>query len=141
MKKLLFFSLLVLLVLSCKTPKNSTKKIIPEKINTVSLNGEWQLQTLFGTDAKWAKAPFIIIDQQEKSFKGNTGCNSISGKVEISESYIAFDKNFISTKMACISNYEKAFLSALLKVNKYVLNKADLELLQNEIVLMKFKRN
>jgi hypothetical protein len=43
--------------------------------------------------------------------------------------------------MACSGNYEKSFLSVLLKINKYTINKDELELGQGEIVLMKFKRN
>ena len=83
----------------------------------------------------------ININLKDKSFTGNSSCNSISGKFTITENYIAFDKNIVSTKLACADNYEKYFLAALLKVNRFNLNKDELELGQGEIVLMKFKRN
>jgi heat shock protein HslJ len=85
------------------------------------------------------------LNLTDRTFSGNSGCNNIKGKFTLMDSYLGFDKNIISTKMACVSavesRYEKAFLSAILKVNKYTINNDELELGQGEIVLMKFKRN
>ena len=99
---------------------------------------------LFASDNNWTNAPSININLKDKSFSGNGGCNSLSGKFIINESYFAFDKNIISTKMACANQkanqYEKSFLPVLLKVNRYNLNSDELEFRQGEIVLMKFSR-
>ncbi|MDB5199065.1 MAG: hypothetical protein JWO92_1028 [Chitinophagaceae bacterium] len=128
-------------LISCHTTKTSSGNIVVEKNNAAYLNGTWQLQMLFASDNNWAQVPFININLKDKTFSGNGSCNTISGKFTIDVNYLGFDKNITSTKMACPNNYEKSFLSALLKINRYTLNKDELELGQGDIVLMKFKRN
>ncbi len=81
-----------------------------------------------------------MICFDKKTFTGNTGCNTISGKFTTNENYITVDKEITSTKLACPGNIEKSFLSVLLKINKFVVANGDLELSQNDIVLMKFRR-
>jgi heat shock protein HslJ len=130
----------VIATISCNTAKTTGNRVI-EKAKPEYLDGDWSLQMLFASDNNWTKAPFLNINVKDKTFSGNAGCNIIRGKFTINESYIEFDKNIISTKMACPGNYENTFLSALLKVNKYSILKEDLELSQGEIVLMKFKRS
>ena len=141
MRKVFLFIIFCFTFISCHTSKVSTVKNDIEKNNPKSLNGSWKLQMLFASDNNWTNAPQININLKEKTFSGNSSCNPISGKFTINDNYLAFDKNIISTKMACSENYEKPFLSVLLKINKYTLTKDELELGQGEIVLMKFKRN
>ena len=142
MKKIFLSTVAVIFFISCHSSKKSSanENIVVEKNNTASLNGAWQLQMLFASDNKWERVPYININLADKTFSGNTSCNSIRGKYTIDGNYLGFDKNFISTKMACQNSYEKAFLSALLKINRYSINKDELELAQGEIVLMKFIR-
>lgn len=133
-------------LISCKSSKTSGNKIVEkvkadEKPVNASLGGKWQLQMLFATDNNWQKVPYINFNLSDSTFSGNSSCNSIRGKFKLSDNYVAFEKNIFSTKMACPGSYEKTFLSALLKINKYTINKDDLELGQGDIVLMKFKRN
>ncbi len=141
MKQIFVFIIIVISLISCHTSKKTSSGTVIEKNNESHLNGSWQLQMLFASDNKWASTPMININLKDKSFTGNSSCNSISGKFTINENYIAFDKNIISTKLACADNYEKSFLAALLKVNRYNLSKDELELGQGEIILMKFKKN
>lgn len=131
---------------SCKPSKTPGQKIvgkdkIVEKPIPASLNGNWKLQMLFATDNNWTKVPYINFNLSDSTFSGNSSCNSIRGKFTVADNYIGFDKNIMSTKMACPGTYERTFLSALLKINKYSINKDELELAQGEILLMKFKRN
>ena len=141
MKILLVIILFIALVSSCHTSSTSAGNTVTEKKNSAYLTGSWQLQMLFASDTNWARHPFINLNLEDRSFSGNSGCNSIRGKFTVSnENYIAFDKNFVSTKMACPGSFEKSFLSALLKINRYTINKDELELGQGEIVLMKLKR-
>ena len=132
---------LVIFIISCHPAKKISATGVEEKINMQSLNGNWQLQLLFASDNNWPKQPSLNIDLNGKTFSANSGCNAIRGKFTIADNYIGFDQNIISTKMACQGNYEKTFLAALLKVNRYTIIKDELELGQGEIVLMKFKRN
>lgn len=141
MRKIFVIIILGVSILSCHTSKKSSSGTVSEKNNASYLNGSWQLQSLFASDNKWTNAPVINIDLKNKSFSGNSGCNFINGKFTINASYLAFDKNIISTKMGCTSNYEKSFLAVLLKINRYNINKDALELGQGEIVLMRFKRS
>ena len=137
MRKIILIVIISIAFISCNTSKQVANKTFPDTIHSSYVNGTWQLQMLFASENKWEKAPYLNINLKESTF---TGFNSISGKFILSESYIAFDKNIISTKMDCSNNYEKAFLSTLLKVNKFNVSKDELELAQGEIVLMKFKR-
>ncbi len=141
MRRIFFFTVFALSITSCHTSKKLTPAIVIKKDNAPSFNGKWQLKMLFASENPWTKPPFININLKEKTFVGNSSCNSISGRFTVIDSYVGFDKNIISTKMACTNNYEKAFLSALLKINKYTINKDELELSQGEIILMKFKRD
>jgi len=139
-----WLGIIIVVLISCSPTKQASEIKVAEKSNINYLNGNWQLQMLFASDNKWIKIPFISIDVSNKTFTGNSGCNAIRGKLIINNSYLAFDKNMISTKIACVdargNNDENSFLSALLKINKFFINKDELELGQGEIVIMKFKR-
>ena len=101
MKKLFLIISLAAGIVSCGSSKKYSGKTVPEKRSTSYLDGRWELQLLFASESTWPKPPFINIDLDHKTFSGNSGCNSISGKFAVgAENYIAFDKNFISTKMA-----------------------------------------
>ncbi len=140
MRKIIFSMMLAVTIFSCHSPKMLSNNSVVEKDHSKNLYGTWELQMLFASDNNWSVAPFVNINEKEKIFTGNSGCNNISGKFTIDASYISFDKNIISAKMTCRDNYEKAFLSVLLKVNKYTVTNNELELGQGEIVLMRFKR-
>jgi heat shock protein HslJ len=142
MKKIFLIIAAGIFFISCHSAKKSsgTENTTVDKNNTASLNGNWQLEMLFASDNKWEKPPHIKVNTADSTFSGNTSCNSIRGKFAIDGNYLGFDKNFISTRMACPGSYEKAFLSALLKINRYSINKDELALGQGEIVLMKFRR-
>ena len=127
-------------IMACHTSKVSSNTMISEKDNSKYLNGTWQLQTLFASDNKWDKQPVLNINFEERTISGNNGCNSFGGKFTLKGSYIAVDRQVISTKMACTTKYERDFIPALLKINTYTVKGNDLELAQGEIVLMKFKR-
>lgn len=141
MKRIFVIIIFAISIISCRTSKSSSRNTVKEKNNSYYLDGSWQLQMLFASDNSWTKVPVLNINLNDKTFSGNSGCNSISGKFTISENYLGFDKNIISTKMACPGNYERTFLSALQKITKYSINKDELELGQGEIVLIKLKRN
>ena len=141
MKKIFLFIVSGIFLISCNSSKRSAENVIEEKNNALNLNGNWQLQTLFSSDNNWTKQPYLNINLNDKTFSGNSGCNSIRGKFTIADNYIGFDKNIASTKMACQGSYEKTFLDALLKINRYTISKDELELGQGEIVLMKFKKS
>ncbi len=140
MRVVFIFWLLGIVSISCNSSKTISSKPQIEKENNAGLNGVWQLEFLFASDNNWTSQPILKLNLNDNSFSGNGGCNNISGKFIIKDNYIAIDKNIISTKMACPGSFEKSFLSALLKINKYTINKDEVELGQGEIVLMKFQK-
>jgi heat shock protein HslJ len=152
MKKISLIILIAVILYNCRTSKpvinhepvqepiEAAPEIVVEKNKGIELNGSWELQKLWGTDNNRATAPYLNINFEEKTFAGNAGCNTISGKFTTNENYITIDKEITSTKMACPGNIEKSFLSVLLKINKFVVNDSELELSQDDIVLLKFKR-
>lgn len=127
-----------MLITGCHTSKPASTGSIKE--STISLNGNWELQKLWGSDNKWTKNPVLVMDYDNKTFTGNNGCNNITGKFKLAGNFIAFDKQIISTKMACPGYNESAFNNALLKVNKFSITGEELELSQDYIVLLSFKK-
>ncbi len=151
MKKILLIVFVSLSLYSCRTAKPVTRQeplpdstiaapeIVVKKNPGKELTGLWELQRIWGTDNKFITT-YIAIDFDNKTFIGNTGCNSISGKFITNDTYITINKEIISTKMTCPGNIEKSFLSVLLKVNKFHIDNSELEMSQNDIVLLKFNR-
>ncbi len=149
MQKLVLIVLTAACLVNCRTAKPVVKaepvqeteaapSVKNEKNPGEDLTGLWELQRLWGTDNKFTTVPYIAIDFDNKTFTGNTDCNSISGKFITNENYITVDKRITSTKMACPGNIEKSLLSVLLKINKFTVNNNELEMSQNDIVLLKF---
>lgn len=143
--KIFFYVAFVVVLTSCHSSKPSSGNVLIEKNNLSYLNGSWQLQMLFASDNNWVRTPVLNINLKDNTFSGNSGCNSISGKFSLKENYFGFDKNILSTKMACAETKanrdERSFLTTMLKINNYTIIKDELEFSQGEIVLMKFKRN
>lgn len=87
--------------------------------DTTSLAGQWFLMAVLSSDTAAGKIPEINFNLSGASFTGNTGCNRMSGKFQRTDSSIVFDKNFMTTKMACTGYNEDAFLKNLLRVNRF----------------------
>ncbi len=95
----------------------------PEKgrasTNAVSLRGKWYLQAVLPSDTSAGRLPEIIFDINQDVFSGNTGCNTMSGKVHITDSSIVFDDQVVTTKMLCVGYNEQAFLKNLIRCDGY----------------------
>ena len=146
MRNVAFAIMLVLSASNCRTAKPVIKPEViqppvekaVEKIAGIELNGTWKLQRLWGSENKWDSPPEININFDDKTFTGSTGCNDMNGKFSIKESFIAVNKEIVTTKMACEGYNERPFLSVLLKINRYAVDNNVLELSQDDIMLMKF---
>ncbi len=145
MKNLYFIILISFISFNCHTSKNvsTTKaetKTEIKKPEVATINGSWELQKLWSADTNWKVKPVLNFDLENKSFNGNTGCNAVSGKFAFTNGTLAFDKQMITTKMACEGYRDKTFINILLKVNTWQLEKDILQLSQDEIALMTLKR-
>ncbi len=137
--KIILMLFAIILFIGCHSSKVASISPVPKNPLAV-LNGNWQLELLFASNNKWTDIPYVELNVADKTFTGNTGCNSIKGSFTVKEDFFVFDKQMVTTKKACINYNENAFISALLKINQYNIENNKLELMQNAIVIMKFKR-
>lgn len=76
------------------------------------------------------------------SFTGYTGCNSISGRVNVSGTSLQFLNTTPSTNIDCMGGFDQnVFLDILRRVDSYAYVGDELQLLQGNQVLLRFKRN
>lgn len=87
-----------------------------------------------------SKVPYFVFDKSAGKFSGNFGCNSGAGNYETSGEQILF-KEIITTEMACdepATGIEREFLDALLKANRYAVEKQSLKLYSGNKLLLTF---
>ncbi|MBX7141381.1 MAG: META domain-containing protein [Chitinophagales bacterium] len=112
MKPFLFF-LIAVSFASCSTTSKMTR--------TLTAN-DWQLYSLDNTLFKVGEGmqiPTLSFDAEKMTVSGNTGCNSLSGPVEVNGDKISFG-SLATTRMACPGdNPETKFLEALNKTKKF----------------------
>jgi heat shock protein HslJ len=130
-----------ILLLSC----NANKAI---KSNTNLLQGSWEL--IYISDSKIAfeglfpnKKPNIVFDLESNRVSGNNSCNNYSGALHIIENTIDFKAPMVVTKMFCKDNQgERVYMQTLQKTKKYFVSKDGrvLQLIMNDVVLMRFKK-
>lgn len=134
--QLFLFLLIVLLSFTCSTKET-------EKIDVMRLHDIWALESIEGEkviiDETVRNLPVLEIYVEDERVHGNTGCNVLNGSVEIDEEKISFSK-IITTEMACPGNLEQKFLTSLIEVNRYKIEKMSLRLFEDEKELMVFKK-
>lgn len=114
---------------------NVKVRLQPRKFTAENLQGEWEVVELNGKKVvPGDNTPFIGFDTEEKRIYGFTGCNRLTGTLNV-ERFVGGEPDFSAigtTRMACQDDiYESAFLAALGKAKKVSLNAARMEL-QNE---------
>ncbi len=83
--------------------------------------------------------PVIEIYLEEKRLHGNAGCNTINGEVSVDGRNISFS-NMITTEIACPGDFEQRFLSDLLSVNTYRIEKMRLYLFEDGVERLVFRK-
>jgi len=136
MKLISFLSIAIssLVILACSSSKEVTNPLV---------NDIWVLDFVEGVDYQpepdSKDRPMIEINSKEKKVTGNTGCNSMNGKVEVEEDQIKFS-DLITTKMFCENSIESEFLISLGMVNNYKIEKLKLHLYRDDEELMIFQK-
>jgi heat shock protein HslJ len=101
----------------------------------------WQLTHINGQAVSRNKA-FLEFDTGNDRFSGNAGCNSMFGSVAVNGRRIDFGP-VGTTRMACsdreATRTESRFITALGRVNRFRRTGANLELLEQGAVLLRFK--
>ncbi len=108
--------------------------------DTVSLAGSWYLLPVLPSDTGAGKTPQLNLDLSQKTFSGNTGCNSMSGRFDFTDSTIVFNERIMLTKMACTGYNEQAFIKNLLRVNRFRFQDSVLVLMVEEQELSRWSR-
>lgn len=108
--------------------------------DTTTLAGTWFLQPVLTSDTATGKIPRLQFNLKDMRFTGHTGCNNMSGTFNHTDSSLSFNKDIITTKMACVGYNEKAFLESLLRTNRYKLESGILILMFDETELSRWTR-
>lgn len=108
--------------------------------DTGSLNGQWFLQPFLASDTATGKFPELHINLSAGSFTGNTGCNTMRGTFQKTDSSLVFNQNIIITKMSCTGYDEAAFIRNLLRTNRYRFEKGVLILMFDATELSRWTR-
>jgi heat shock protein HslJ len=115
----------------------------PRGQDTTSLGGRWYLQPVLPSDTAAGLTPWIDLDLDMTRFTGNSGCNSMHGKLYFSktDSSLSFADKIVTGKRVCPGYNEPAFLKSLKSTTRYKLNNGTLTLVgDNRAELSKWVR-
>lgn len=87
--------------------------------DTATLAGTWYLLPVLASDTGAGRLPQLNFNLADKTFSGNSGCNSMSGTFEYSDTSLVFNERIMLTKMFCQGYNEQAFIKNLLRTNHY----------------------
>jgi heat shock protein HslJ len=108
--------------------------------DTAVLHGTWFLQPVLPSDTAAGKIPSIVFNTREHRFSGNTGCNTMTGTFQQTDSSLVINERIVTTKMACPGYNEGAFLKSLLRTNRYKIEKGVLILMFDATELSRWTR-
>ncbi|MFT3932300.1 MAG: META domain-containing protein [Chitinophagaceae bacterium] len=123
-----------------KAVESFTQFVVHSGKDTTTLNGKWFLQPMLSSDTATGKIPTLQINLAGSTFSGNTGCNTMRGSFQKTDSSLVFNKQIITTRMLCAGYDEAAFLRSLLRVNRYRLEKDILVLMFDATELSRWAR-
>ena len=137
-----------LVLVSCNSMKKTTAQTNSSSTSAKSLTGVWELDHVpnptGGTFEQlyMTRKPSITFDEKTGTYNGYSGCNTLSGKMELKKSAISFKGEMMMTKMACQGDGEKIFINNLKKINHYSISKdgQQLTFIQGDMALMHFHR-
>ena len=118
----------------------TAQTIKQQAIDETKLSGDWWLLPALPSDTVTGHIPNISFDLSKKKFKGFTGCNEMSGSFMLKGDALSFDKDIISTKIACEGFNEKYFIANLLRVDHYQIKDGMLVLLIDKAPIAKWVR-
>ena len=113
------------------------------KVANPLINDIWILDFIEGVDYNPTpdskNRPMIEIHSKDNKVTGNTGCNSLNGKVNINGNEIFFS-DIITTEKFCEGSVESEFLVKLGMVNNYDIEKLKLNLYRDTEILLVFQK-
>ena len=136
---LLMFNLSATAVSDSRHKAGATVTMTPIA-DTNSLNGQWFLQPMLSSDTAAGKIPELRFNMATHGFTGNTGCNTMRGSFNKTDTSLAFNQDIVITKMACTGYDEAAFIKSLLRTNRYKFEKGVLILMFDATELSRWTR-
>ncbi len=110
--KYIFLTILIL-GLSCKTTKNTTKK------NIMKLGSNFEVLKMEKSSIKLKVKPTLLFDFEKNTISGNAGCNNYNGVIVKDGNQLKFT-NIVATKMFCGNmKIEKEFMQKLATITSY----------------------
>ena len=108
------------------------------------LEGTWELSYISGKRIAFDglypnKKPQITFDSSKTELRGNSSCNGFSSKYRVNKNEITFGSP-LGTMMACEGSGEQDFYQMLKKVNRYSVNETTLNLLIDDVAVMRFAK-
>jgi len=86
------------------------------------------------------KKPQITFDAAKNKVSGSTSCNKFNSSFTVNASSINIADPVTMTKMACAGDGENAFLNMMKKINKFSLSGNTLNLLIDDVAVMRFEK-
>lgn len=142
MKKVLSFATLILtivLVSSCVSKKNDSNSA-----EAILFANKWQFIEIANVSIARevnGQTPYLTFDKAEKRYSAITGCNTVNGSLEVTNSKLKFGLG-MSTMMYCENmTVENGFKQILENVHSYKIIGSELVLMgRNETVLAKLNK-
>lgn len=118
-------------------------EVKPENTST-ELNGTWELDYISGARIAFEglfpnEKPKITFSLPETKATGNGSCNNFNVAFSIDGNNIKFSEP-ASTRMACPGNGEASFFETLKKVTKYSVSGNTLNMIMDDIAIMRFQK-
>jgi heat shock protein HslJ len=142
----------VTLIFSCKTVKNSTTSADNTKNESNKenkskhvLDGTWEFIAIPGKsydikDVFPTELPYMTIDVSAGKAIGFAGCNRFSTKMTAGKDSIHFNAPMMMTKMACPTMSDNTFTGVLENTNRFEVKDGNLILRRDKFTMMTLKR-
>jgi heat shock protein HslJ len=124
---------------ACDQPKNTSEALSGS--TEILYKHQWNLIELAGEPILPNDPPYLKFEQGEQDrVVGFTGCNQMSGDVELNNLNVVKFSELTMTKMACVGeNIEQEFLAIFPKADAWSIAIDELSLFQGKDLLAKFK--
>lgn len=144
MNKFIAFSFLPLSILLFACNNSKTVTGAPNGGSELLYQSIWKLTEVQSSAVPAeTKANLALTPGEVNKATGNTGCNRMNGTFVLSSDHNIKFSPLATTRMTCVdenlSSIEKKYLDALTQTNKWSIIGDELQLLNSEIIVAKFK--
>ncbi|WP_036380570.1 META domain-containing protein [Muricauda sp. MAR_2010_75] len=126
---------ILILVCSCNPKLDNSEAVF---------NTTWELEYMSGPRIAFdglfpEKKPQITFNKETHQVTGTDSCNGYSADFELDENSISFGEPGPTTMMFC-GGGERQFLNMMQKIDGYIIQDGELNLMAGEVPMMRFKK-